>query len=207
MRLALVAMLLAVGPGLWMQASACSPARVSGANAVIDPRSIDQALFDAAVTAETNARRCQAGLSPLAIESRLRRAAATHSDWMAETRQLAHVSTVSGQRTVPERIQSANVRLSGGAENIGHVPRMAFPEPRFRIVDAGRCQFRSNAGDEVPPHSYASLARRIVAEWMASASHRRNILNANMTRVSHAVAFDGRSPHCGRYYVTQHFVQ
>jgi hypothetical protein len=126
---------------------------------------------------------------------------------MAQSQQLAHVSTVRGQRTVPERIQSSNVRLSGGAENIGYIPRMAFPEPRFRIVDAARCDFRSAAGEPVPPHTYASLARRIVAEWMGSSSHRRNILSANMTRAAHALAFDGRSPHCGRYYVTQHFVQ
>ncbi|MCU0906793.1 MAG: CAP domain-containing protein [Rhodobacteraceae bacterium] len=205
MRSALVAMLLTILTAA--SALACQPARVSGAQATIDPRAIDQALFDAAVAAETNAHRCRAGLGALEVEARLRRAAATHSDWMARTGQLTHVSTVSGQRTVPERIQSSNVRIRGGAENIGYVPRMNFPEPRFRIVDGARCAFRSNAGADVAPHSYASLARKIVDEWMASPSHRRNILNRGMTRVSHAVAFDGRSPHCGRYYVTQHFVQ
>lgn len=205
MRHALVAMLLMILTAV--PALACQPARVAGAQATIDPRAIDQALFDAAVTAETNARRCRAGVGALDVESRLRRAATAHSDWMARTGQLTHVSTVSGQRTVPERIQSSNVRLSGGAENIGYVPRMDFPEPRFRIVDGARCEFRTNGGAAVAPHSYASLARKIVDEWMASASHRRNILNANMTRVSHAVAFDGQSPHCGRYFVTQHFVQ
>jgi len=205
MRNALVALLLCVLSAV--PALACQPARVAGAQATIDPRAIDQSLFDAAVTAETNARRCRAGLHALNVEQRLRRAAATHSDWMARTGQLTHVSTVRGQRTVPERIQSSNVRLSGGAENIGYVPRMNFPEPRFRIVNGDRCEFRSNAGAPVASHSYATLARKIVDEWMASASHRRNILNANMTRVSHAVAFDGRSPHCGRYFITQHFVQ
>ena len=207
MRTALVAMLLIISAGLAAPAAACSVARVSGADAVIDPRSINQALFDAAVTAETNARRCQAGLRRLEGEGQLRRAAEVHSDWMARSQQLTHVSTVSGQRTVPERIQSSRVRLSGGAENIGFVPRMAFPEPRFRIVDAARCEFRSNAGAPVSPHTYASLARSIVNEWMASAPHRRSIMNGNMTRVSHAVAFDSRSPYCGRYYITQHFVE
>jgi uncharacterized protein YkwD len=207
MRFALVAMLLTLTAGFAAPAMACSVPAVSGAGAVIDPRSIDLDLFDAAVLAEANARRCQAGVSPLASEGRLRRAALTHSDWMAQTQQLTHVSTVRGQQTVPERIQSSRVRLAGGAENIGFVPRMAFPEPSFRIVDSARCVFQSRAGEPVSPHTYGSLARTIVREWMASPSHRTSLLNGNFTRVSHAVAFDARAPFCGRFYITQHFVQ
>lgn len=207
MRRALVAMLLTLSILVAAPATACSVARVSGANAVIDPRAIDQDLFDAAVRAESNARRCQVRVPALAGERRLRRAAVVHSDWMARTGQLTHVSTVSGQRTVPERIQSSRVPLAGGAENIGMVPRMAFPEPRFRVVDASRCRFQSNAGQAVMPHTYASLARTIVNEWMASPPHRASLLNRSFTRVSHAVAFDTQAPFCGRFYITQHFVQ
>ena len=53
-------------------------------------------------------------------------------------------------------------------------------------------------------HSYASLARRAVAVWMASPGHRRNILDPALRRVAGAAAIQP-GPHCGRVWLTQTF--
>lgn len=187
-------------------ADACSRASVRGTDAAIRPEArIDQALVDAAILAELNYHRCKAGLPALAQAQGLRKVAGQHAKWMAKARALSHKSQTPGQATTLARIKASGVRFRAGSENIGQIARFQIDGRSFRIADAAACGFRGGDGKVIPPHSYATLARTIVAYWMASADHRRNILDRKVTRVGSGVGFDGKAPYCGNFYVSQNF--
>ncbi len=187
-------------------ADACSRAGVPGADAAIRPEArIDQRLVDAAIRAELNYRRCEAGLPPLTEAGGLRKVAGQHAKWMAGARKLSHRSGTPGQATTLARIKASGVNFRAGSENIGQIARFQIDGRRFRIAGTGACGFFGGNGQVIPPHSYASLARTVVAYWMASSAHRRNILDRKVSRVGSGVGFDARGPYCGNYYVSQNF--
>lgn len=187
-------------------ADACSRASVRGADTAIRPETrIDEALADAAIRSELNYQRCKAGLPPLSEASGLRKVAGQHAKWMARAQQLSHRSATPGQGTTLARIKASGVRFHAGSENIGQIARFQIDGKHFRIADPGACGFLGGNGQAIPPHSYASLARTVVAYWMASAGHRRNILDRKVSRVGSGVGFDARAPYCGNYYVSQNF--
>lgn len=185
-------------------AAACPRAAVAGADAAIRPESrIDQALVDAAIRAEVNYQRCRAGLAPLAEAGGLRKVAGQHAKWMARASTLSHKSGTPGQGTTLARIKASGVKFRAGSENIGQIARFQIDGRSFAI--AGACGFTAGNGQVIPPHSYSSLARTIVAYWMASSAHRHNILDRKVTRVGSGVGFDASAPYCGNYYVSQNF--
>ncbi|MCB2124597.1 MAG: CAP domain-containing protein [Rhodobacteraceae bacterium] len=187
-------------------ADACSRATVAGAEAPIRPEArIDQAVVDAAILAELNYHRCKAGLPALSDAQGLRKVAGRHAKWMASARVLSHQSQTPGQATTLARIRASGVRFRAGSENIGQIARFQIDGKSFRIADAASCGFLGGDGQVIPPHSYSTLARTIVAYWMASADHRRNILDRKVTRVGSGIGFDGKAPYCGNYYVSQSF--
>lgn len=187
-------------------ADACSRPTVRGADAAIRPEErIDQALVDAAILAELNYHRCKAGVPALADAQGLRKVAGQHAKWMAKARALSHKSQTPGQANTLARIKASGVRFRAGSENIGQIARFQIDGKSFRIADGASCGFRGSDGRVIPPHTYATLARTIVTYWMASADHRRNILDRKVTRVGSGVGFDGKAPYCGNYYVSQNF--
>lgn len=187
-------------------AAACSRASVAGADATIRPEShIDLALADATIRAELNYHRCRAGLPALAEAGGLRKVAGQHAKWMARARTLSHKSGTPGQTTTLSRLKASGVKFRAGSENIGQIARFQIDGRSFRIVASPSCHFLDGNGAAIPPHSYSSLARTIVAYWMASPAHRRNILDRKVTRVGSGVGFDPSGPYCGNYYVSQSF--
>jgi len=168
---------------------------------------LDLTLLDAAVRAELNVARCRHGLPALrGAGNALTRSGAAHSRWMVSARNLSHRSNISGRRTASDRIRAAGIRLRAGSENIGYVSRYRIDGLRFRILDAASCSFATYGGEPLPAHTYASLAKAIVANLMASPGHRRNILDRRVDRVATGAAFDASGPHCGRIWFTQSFV-
>jgi len=189
-------------------ADACSRnVSAQAAGTAVPTKGIDQNLLDAAVRTEVNFHRCRAGMRNLGnAGQRLSGQSKVHSQWMAKHRKLSHKSNVRGSNTLTNRLKTAGVKFRAGAENIGMVSRYQIDNQRFRIVNAGACQFANNKGQALPAHSYASLARHIVNMWMNSPGHRKNILNRKVTHVSTAVAFDPKSNYCGKFWLTQAFV-
>ncbi len=187
-------------------AQACSRNLPAGANAAIAPGGrIDQPLIDASVRAEVNYHRCKAGLSKLSAAKGLRKVAGTHAQWMARAQNLSHKSRVSGQATTVARIRASGLRFRAGSENIGLVSHYQIDGKPFKFTDRANCGFASRDGKAIPPHSYASLARTIVNLWMASAVHRRNILDQKVSYVGSGLGFDPKAGYCGRFYVSQNF--
>ncbi|CAF1482842.1 unnamed protein product [Adineta steineri] len=79
-------------------------------------------MSGAAVIRSHNRYRRSANLAPLAASQRLRHAAQSHANYMAQTRQMSHQENVNGRGTVSERVTQTGFRWSGVAENVaaGH---------------------------------------------------------------------------------------
>lgn len=205
MKVFLAALCLAAFVGAAEACTRTVPA--SAQTRVVPERSIDQALFDAAVRQEVNYHRCRAGLRPMAhAGGGMIEVAQGHSSWMAKAQRLSHQSGLPGRRTHIDRMKAQGQRFTWAAENISRIPRFRFDGKSFRVVNQRSCDFESRRGRPIPPHSYASLARLVVDRWMVSPGHRRNILNPTFNYTASAVAFDPRAKHCGRYWITQNLV-
>lgn len=177
------------------------------AQTIVPGARINQGLLDDAIRTEVNYHRCRIGLSKVGDAGRsLARQAERHSKWMARRQQLTHQSTVSGAATLEQRIRAAGVRFRSGSENIGMVHRYQIDNRRFKILNSSQCQFATQSGQRLEPHSYASLARHIVDLWMDSPGHRRNILDGSVDKMTTGIAFDPKSQYCGRFWVTQNFI-
>jgi len=168
---------------------------------------MNQELFSKAVMAFVNYSRCKSGLGTVDYHPGLTTAATTHAGWMAGKSTLSHKSTVAGQSTVKARVSKVVKGWRAGSENIGYVYRYRVDEvPMFYTrASQGQCVFTTKSGSVIPPHTYASLAERAVELWLASPSHRKNVLDRKVDRIGTALAFDAKGPNCGTFYMSQEF--
>lgn len=187
-------------------AHACTRVDVSGAQATINPSRIDQSLLDATIAVEVNYQRCRKGLSELSGAAELRRTAEQHAGWMAANSTLSHKSNRPGRSTVKARILASGLKIRRGSENIARVALYQVEGAGgYKIVDADRCAFATPSGTPIGRHSYSSLARYTVTLWMASASHRVNILEGKYKIAATAAAVDPGGRSCGSLYIAQNF--
>lgn len=189
-------------------ADACSRNVSKKAASTIVPASgINESLLDAAIRTEVNFHRCRAGLKAVGdAGSGMGKQARIHSQWMAKTRKLSHNSNMRGSATLQQRVRAAGIKARTGSENIGMVHRYQLDNRRFKILNFGACQFSTYEGQPLGAHTYASLARHIVTLWMNSSGHRKNILDRRVSRHRVSIAFDGKAPYCGQFWITQNFV-
>lgn len=188
-------------------ALACDKPKYSGAYLKTVPtKGINQSLFSEALRREANYVRCRANRKQMALAAPLTTIAAEHSSWMARARKLSHTSNVPGKAKVGRRVRSTGLKFKTAAENIAAFDRYAFPKGEFKIRNASACKFATQSGKAIPAHSYASLAAAVVGGWMSSSGHKKNLLNRRMKLVGGGLAFDAKSPFCGRYFVTQNYL-
>ncbi|NEU56159.1 CAP domain-containing protein [Halorussus sp. MSC15.2] len=143
-----------------------------------------------------NRERAQRGLDPLALNETLSRIERYHSRDMAESDYFAHVSP--GNETLTDRydrfgfecrVSVGENRYATGAENIAYT---YYEES----VDVGN--------RTVTYSTPKQLARGIVAQWMNSSSHRKNLLRPYWRREGIGIATE-ETPTGTRVYVTQNF--
>ncbi len=198
---AFTALFLSILP---MQAMAsCAPQLPRTAAAIVPPNAPDQRLMNAAILAFVNHERCRAGLAAAKAHSGLSRVAQNHAQWMAAHGVLSHTSTLSGQSSVQARIMASGYKARRGSENIGVVPHL--PHEIQSPVKASSCKRILRKARRLPPQSYAHLAQTIVAMWMKSKRHRRNVLDPNTKAMGSAVSFNPTQAPCGQYYLAQSF--
>ena len=186
------------------QAFACQGPRLpSNANEPINFDRINQALFSRVITSWTNYYRCKAGQKPLRRTDGLTRIAARHSKNMARYRVLSHETPSNGYQTIQQRIKRSGSRSKRYSENISRYFAYQTGRSRFLIKDMSTCHF-TQGGQRVSQHTYASLGKVTVQDWIQSASHRKNSLNRYYTKsgAGLGVAYTSERP-CGLIYVSQ----
>jgi len=188
-------------------AACTAPSYSSAMRKAIPTTGINQAQFSQALQLAASFVRCKAGTKPLALHPKLTTVAATHSQWMAKHAKLSHKSTVSGMQSMAIRLRSTGLRIGAGAENIAGFERYNFPAGAFTITNAATCKFKSQSGKPIPAHSYASLAETVVAGWMGSPGHRKNLLNRQYQHTGGGLGFDPKAQFCGRFYITQDYIK
>ncbi|MFS4437543.1 CAP domain-containing protein [Paracoccaceae bacterium GXU_MW_L88] len=164
----------------------------------------DAQRFTALVLKETNKARRAAGLSPLSADGKLARAAQMQARNMARDRRMNHNTTARSERTPQQRMDK--VGLNGHfAENIAKnfvydmrgKPVITRNEPQCRLEFVG--------GGAVAAHSYESMARTVVAQWMRSPGHRKNIMNPTYRRMGAGFQPQTQAEFCGDVYLAQTF--
>lgn len=177
------------------------------ARTLVPPTNIDYRLLDRAIRAEVNYHRCGAGLSEVIYAGdSLMLVAQKHSKWMAEQNNLSHFNAMRGLESLGKRVRAASVAYRSASENIVAVHQYQIDNRRFKTVDRKACQFVAN-GKLIAAHSYASLARHTVELWVKSPGHRKNILSPKSAKMVVAVAHSSTRRYCGKFWLTQNFIE
>ncbi len=145
----------------------------------IDFQKIDYALLDAAVFHETNRRRDEEKLPPLAFKPELREAALVQARAMVKLQKVTHRNPAAGEAAPSDRIKRQGLDGHYYAENVAMVFGIRYKAGEPVIPDeenGGKVFRRKPGGPVIPPHTYLSFANHLLDEWMGSPGHRRNIL-------------------------------
>lgn len=196
---------LAFASLLPVAAAACTLAPISGTAQVLpDAAVIDGARLDLAILARVNYARCRAGVAALIPSPALARVARAQGRWMAQHQRLTHNGGPPGMRSLRARLAAARIDHRAGGENIATASLFRIDG---RTVGLGRtrCTFLDANRRPIPRQSYASLAAEVVANWLASPGHRRNILDPRFRWAGSGAGFDRRGAMCGTFYLAQIF--
>lgn len=111
---------------------------------------------------------------------------------MASTNELSHRNPAPGRRTIGDRLHAAGATYAIAGENAALNFQLNYTPGRAIYPRAGArgeliVSYSPN-GLALAPHSAESFARAVVAQWLASSGHRRNLLEPRMTRIGCAIA-------------------
>lgn len=185
---------------------ACAPQPI-GSELVREVRqsTIDQHLFNTAVLYYVNEERCSRGLTELQPDTRLMRATLQHSAHMAANAYVSHKSRQIGFRDLQDRLAKARVVYRFAGENVAKSFVFAF-DKQLVSSDQGSCRFNyASNGSRVPRHTYGTLAKDLVDLWMASPTHRSNILHSGYRRAGATFGINTAQGFCGTVYAVQNF--
>jgi hypothetical protein len=145
----------------------------------IDMDNVDYFLLHAAIFYETNRVRVRAGLPRFRHSYNLEMAAKSHSTDMVVHDFFDHKSPIVEKRTVLDRLEQVGLNDGFMAENIAFITGIQRnpDEPVYTPKQNSGYFSHEYRGRPIPNHSYISLAREVVRQWMASEGHRKNILN------------------------------
>lgn len=165
----------------------------------------DQGLFNEAILLYSNVARRAHGRAPLRPDVGLSRAAAGHAANMVRLRTHDHDLPVRGQANLPQRLHRQSTEFRLAAENIAKDKLYRLLGRPISTRSEG-CRFTyGDTGEVVPAHSYASLAKQVVARWLKSPRHRASLLSSKFRRVGAGVGVDPKGAACGDVYVVQDF--
>ncbi len=165
----------------------------------------DQTLFNEAVLMFSNEVRRQHGRAALHPDPALSRAAADHARNMARLRTHSHILPVRGQRDLSQRMHRQSLEFRKAAENIAMDKVYRLLGRPISVSHQG-CSFTyGDTKEPVPIHTYASLAKEVVARWLASPKHRASLLSPSFQRLGAGVGVDPKGPACGDFYLVQNF--
>lgn len=184
--------------------ASCSGALGDAYNRRIDSRPVDQNLFNSAVLFYTNKIRCRRGLRQFTSTDGVFQAAVTAATGMASTRTYSHEIPRRGIRTLRDRLRRHNAEFRTAGENIAF--NFLFVLNGRRYIESSSCNFRYQAnGQQIPMHTYNSLALELVDGWENSSKHYENIINRRYTSMGAGMGLDRNGQLCGTIYISQVF--
>lgn len=184
----------------------CTPQLSSSASArAVRQNGIDQELFNTAVLFYVNVERCNQGLVTLRPDARFMQATFQHSSHMAANAYVSHKSRQAGFRNLQDRLAKANAKYRVAGENIVQSFVYAFNKQSVSS-NPENCSFNFvRNGSRVPRHTYDTLAKDLVSLWMASPTHRSNILHRSYRRAGATFGINSNQGFCGTIYAVQNF--
>ncbi len=146
----------------------------------VDTTLIDYPLLSAAIFHETNRVREANGYQPLLYLPELEQVAEMHAQDMVQEKFFSHFNDQNPiKRTLFHRLRLVRLPQRYATENLVIVPARKH-ETRTLVPNAGgQVQMYSYVFNGTERHTYTTLARSVLEAWMASPTHRRNILDVN----------------------------
>lgn len=154
----------------------------SPANSYMNFNDVDYDLLEAAIFYATSAERVKEGLPPFGYSYYLRLSAHLHAYDMASQNFFSHDNPNDVSKKTPfDRMNLYYVTGGKRAENIAYLPGLAFgPGEQFYMADDGITFMSGTTEKPIAPHTYNSLAKAVLTDWMNSPGHRANILDPEL---------------------------
>jgi uncharacterized protein YkwD len=115
------------------------------------------------------------------------------------------VLAVRGQADLSQRMHRQSLDFRNAAENIAMDKVYRLLGRPISMASQG-CRFTyDDTKQPVPIHTYASLAKQVVARWLASPGHRASLLSPAYRRLGAGLGVDPSGPACGDLYLVQDF--
>lgn len=155
------------------------------AQQVIDPDNIDYKLLNAAIFYVSNEQRKKNVRAAFEYSPELEAAAAAHSYDMSTQHFFSHTSRVKGKAQVKDRLNLQGIENTSMGENIAKSFLLVLESNEsYRPPQSDLEPFRyAQSGDVIPYRTYLDFAKDVVASWMQSPGHRKNLLNKAFTRL------------------------
>lgn len=156
----------------------------------INLEDINYPLLHAAIFFATNEIRAKRKKTVLAFHPKLEKSAQMHSKDMVQYNFFGHVNPHNNAHKTPkDRAQLAGIENPYMAENVAEEFGLQY-QSGSDVYIIGPGKFSTESGGEIiPPHSYLSLAHRVVESWMNSPPHKKNILREDALQLG-----------CGAWY-------
>jgi len=175
----------------------------------INVQQINMALLHAAIFYETNRRRALHHLPVFKHSTALEKAAHDHSRDMVQRNFFSHKNPAKGKKTVKDRLRRVGITNVYMAENIAYLSVLDRNPDRALYTPEQNGGYFSYTwkGEPLRNHTYLSLAKAVVDQWMHSKGHRENILNSHYVYLGCGAAHyrDARFHNMDRLKVTQDF--
>lgn len=160
-------------------------------DATIVLQDFDIPRLNAAIFHATNEARLAEGLEPVEHNAILEQAATKYAQRLVELDTYSHEDPETGAMP-KDRLADEGVTNPLPAENLaGNVLLQLGSGESVYELDASKGLFsREPKGAPIPFHTYASLARSFVENWMNSPGHRRNLLSTDALQLGCGAAVD-----------------
>lgn len=162
-----------------------APAPTPSANHAdtIEFRRVDLNRLAAAICEASNEVRWADGSAAIPNQPILTRAAARYARRLAELGILSHRDRTGGPHGPNDRVRAAGGRDPVVVENLASAPGYPLrPGERIYTRRDGNIA-RSERGPPLRPHSYRSLARTVVRQWLRSPAHRKTLLRKDARQI------------------------
>lgn len=154
------------------------------AKEVIDYKSVDYPLLNAAIFYSASRERKKLGMKPFRYSALCEQAAFGHAQDMVNLNFYSHTSKVTGKETLKDRLELVGIKNSVSGENIiasfGIDYKAGTPVYTPDQNLNKKFSYQKN-GTPIANHTYISLADSLIETWMNSPPHRRNILNPDFS--------------------------